>query len=95
MLSFGFVSCRRGRGCERQLCPLPLSLTPLCVPTHTLHTYTPSSLFFVVLWCQMLETERAQVKDLKGKGYSDRQLQELGFSDNALHAPSVASLPKA
>jgi hypothetical protein len=40
----------------------------------------------------MLDTERAQIKDLKGKGYSDRQLQEMGFSENALHSPSVASL---
>jgi hypothetical protein len=41
---------------------------------------------------KLLETERAQIKDLKSKGYSDRQLQELGFSENALHSPSVASL---
>jgi len=40
----------------------------------------------------MLETERAQVKDFKSKGYSDRQLQEMGFSDAAIHTPSVASM---
>jgi hypothetical protein len=40
----------------------------------------------------MLETDRAEVKDLKSRGFSDRQLQEMGFSENALHAPSVASL---
>jgi len=39
----------------------------------------------------MLETERAQIKDLKSKGYSDRQLQELGFSESAIHTPSVAA----
>lgn len=41
---------------------------------------------------QMIETEKAQIKDLKSKGYSDRQLQELGFSEAALHTPSVASV---
>jgi len=38
----------------------------------------------------MLENERMQVKDLKNRGFSDRQLQELGYSDSALHTPSVA-----
>lgn len=42
----------------------------------------------------MLETERSLIRDLKGRGYSDRQLTEMGFSDNALHTPSVASLKK-
>jgi hypothetical protein len=40
----------------------------------------------------MIETERAQIKDLKSKGYSERQLQEMGFSESALFQPSVASL---
>jgi len=38
----------------------------------------------------MLENERMQVKDLKNRGFSDRQLQELGYSEGALHTPSVA-----
>ena len=41
---------------------------------------------------QMLEVERSQIKDLKTRGYSDRQLQEMGFSENSIHTPSVASL---
>ncbi|EEC43322.1 predicted protein [Phaeodactylum tricornutum CCAP 1055/1] len=51
-------------------------------------------LFEIAREGQMLESERAQVKDYKGRGYSDRQLQELGFSEAALHTPSVASLNK-
>uniref|UniRef100_A0A6T7HAY7 Uncharacterized protein n=1 Tax=Attheya septentrionalis TaxID=420275 RepID=A0A6T7HAY7_9STRA len=39
---------------------------------------------------QGLEVERSQVKDLRSQGYADRQLQEMGFSDSALHSPSVA-----
>lgn len=38
----------------------------------------------------MLDTERSLVKDLKSRGYSDRQLTEMGFCDNAMHTPSVA-----
>lgn len=38
----------------------------------------------------MLENERMQVKDLKNRGFSDRQLQELGYSESSLHTPSVA-----
>ena len=40
---------------------------------------------------QMIETEKQQVKDFRGQGYSDRQLQEIGFCDSAIQrAPSVA-----
>ena len=46
------------------------------------------------LHVQMLESERMQVKDLKNRGFSDRQLQELGYSEGALHTPSVALLAK-
>lgn len=49
-------------------------------------------LIFSFLFLQMLEVERSQIKDLKGRGYSDRQLQEMGFCENAIHTPSVASL---
>lgn len=41
---------------------------------------------------EMLEMEKLQSKDLKSKGYSDRQLKEMGFSDAVLHAPAVASM---
>jgi hypothetical protein len=37
----------------------------------------------------MIESERASVKDLRNRGYSDRQLQELGFAEIAIHSPSV------
>jgi hypothetical protein len=43
----------------------------------------------------MIDTERAQIKDLKSKGFSDRQLQEMGFCDIALHTPAVASASAA
>jgi len=34
--------------------------------------------------------ERAQAKDLRSKGYSDRQLTEMGLSELAIRPPSVA-----
>lgn len=40
---------------------------------------------------QMLETERIQVKEYRSRGYSDRQLQEMGFAEAAVHSPSVAA----
>ena len=39
---------------------------------------------------QMVESERAEVKHLRTKGYSERQLQEMGFSELAVHGPTVA-----
>eukprot|EP00545_Synedropsis_sp_CCMP1620_P002303 CAMPEP_0119009070 /NCGR_PEP_ID=MMETSP1176-20130426/4122_1 /TAXON_ID=265551 /ORGANISM="Synedropsis recta cf, Strain CCMP1620" /LENGTH=107 /DNA_ID=CAMNT_0006961515 /DNA_START=74 /DNA_END=397 /DNA_ORIENTATION=- len=39
---------------------------------------------------QMLESERSQVKDMRNRGYSDRQLQEMGFSESSVHSPSVS-----
>ena len=60
--------------------------------THALsHTLL---ILLVSLHVQMLESERMQVKDLKNRGFSDRQLQELGYSEGALHTPSVALLAK-
>mmetsp|Transcript_14711 Transcript_14711/g.24925 ORF Transcript_14711/g.24925 Transcript_14711/m.24925 type:complete len:111 (-) Transcript_14711:149-481(-) len=47
-------------------------------------------LFEIGREAQMIEGERAQVKDLQSKGYSQRQLQELGFTDVAVHGPTVA-----
>mmetsp|Transcript_26233 Transcript_26233/g.75759 ORF Transcript_26233/g.75759 Transcript_26233/m.75759 type:complete len:111 (-) Transcript_26233:327-659(-) len=40
---------------------------------------------------QMIETEKQQVKDFRSQGYSDRQLQEIGFCEASIRrAPSVA-----
>jgi len=40
---------------------------------------------------QMVESEKIQVRELRNDGYSDRQLQEMGFCEPAvLRAPSVA-----
>jgi hypothetical protein len=39
---------------------------------------------------QMLETDRITVKEYRNRGYSDRQLQEMGFSEASIHSPSVA-----
>lgn len=44
---------------------------------------------------QLLEMERLEANDLRSKGYVDRQLKELGFSDMVLHAPSVATMTSA
>lgn len=38
----------------------------------------------------MLETDRITVKEFRSRGYSDRQLQDMGFSTAAIHSPSVA-----
>jgi len=38
----------------------------------------------------MIENERVHVKDLRNKGFSDRQLQEMGFSEISIHNPSVS-----
>jgi hypothetical protein len=43
---------------------------------------------------QALENERMQVKELKNRGYSPRQLQEMGYSDSALHTPALALAKK-
>jgi hypothetical protein len=40
----------------------------------------------------MLENERVQVKDFKGRGFSNMQLQEMGFGESAIHPPSVAGM---
>jgi hypothetical protein len=40
----------------------------------------------------MIAGERIQVAELRNQGHSDRQLQEMGFIDAALHSPSVAGL---
>ena len=39
---------------------------------------------------QMIDAERSQVKDMRNRGYSDRQLQEMGFADASVHSPSVS-----
>jgi hypothetical protein len=38
----------------------------------------------------MLENERIQVKEYKNRGFSARQLQEMGYHDGALHTPALA-----
>lgn len=39
---------------------------------------------------QMIENEKVMVKDFRSQGYSDRQLQEIGFCEPAMQrAPSV------
>lgn len=43
---------------------------------------------------QMIETDKMEVKELRQQGYSDPQLQELGFGKAALGlAPSVLKSP--
>ena len=39
---------------------------------------------------QSLEVERSQVKDLRAQGFSNRQLQEMGFCEAAINVPAVA-----
>jgi hypothetical protein len=43
---------------------------------------------------QMLDSERLQVKELKNQGYSGRQLQEMGYSECAIHTPPLALAKK-
>jgi hypothetical protein len=43
---------------------------------------------------QMLENERIQVKELKNRGYSPRQLQEMGYSEASMHSPPLALAKK-
>uniref|UniRef100_A0A7S4A9Y4 Uncharacterized protein n=1 Tax=Pseudo-nitzschia australis TaxID=44445 RepID=A0A7S4A9Y4_9STRA len=40
-------------------------------------------------------SERLQVTELRNQGHSDRQLQEMGFLEVAIHSPSVAAMNKA
>ena len=39
---------------------------------------------------QSLEAEKSQVKDLRTQGFSDRQLEQMGFVTSAIRPPSVA-----
>lgn len=40
---------------------------------------------------QMIESERLQVKELRAEGFSDRQLQEMGYLSASIdRAPAVA-----
>ena len=39
----------------------------------------------------MIESEKLQVKELRQEGYSDRQLQEMGYLEPSIaRAPAVA-----
>ncbi|KAL7576649.1 hypothetical protein ACA910_005582 [Epithemia clementina (nom. ined.)] len=49
-------------------------------------------LFEIAREGEMLEMEKLQANDFRTKGYSDRQLKEMGFSDAVLHTPSVATM---
>ena len=39
---------------------------------------------------QTLEAEKSQAKDLRSQGFSDRQLEQMGFMTSAIRPPSVA-----
>lgn len=39
---------------------------------------------------QQIESEKSQVKDLRSQGFSDRQLEQMGFAEAAIRPPSVA-----
>mmetsp|Transcript_7707 Transcript_7707/g.14530 ORF Transcript_7707/g.14530 Transcript_7707/m.14530 type:complete len:113 (-) Transcript_7707:120-458(-) len=44
---------------------------------------------------QMIESERLQVKELRAEGFSDRQLQEMGYLSASIdRAPAVATMQK-
>ena len=38
---------------------------------------------------EVINAEKAQVKDLRAQGYSDVQLQQMGFSESTLYGPAV------
>ena len=65
-------------------------LLPVCVCLFCVLFQLTKLLFLFYNVLQMLESERMQVKDLKSRGFSDRQLQEMGYSEPSLHTPSVA-----
>jgi hypothetical protein len=65
-----------------------------CVPLWFTTLMTIVLVFLLFKIPQQLDTERSLVKDLRGQGYGDRQLQELGFSQAAVHEPSVAAMKK-
>mmetsp|Transcript_10010 Transcript_10010/g.13223 ORF Transcript_10010/g.13223 Transcript_10010/m.13223 type:complete len:114 (+) Transcript_10010:106-447(+) len=65
--------------------------TAFVVATSSVLVFMPL-LFEIGREGEMLETEKLQANDMKSKGYSDRQLKDMGFSDLVLHTPSVASL---
>lgn len=71
--------------------------------THTSSSCFLSSSFLIVslalticlsLTVQTISSERLQVAELRNQGHSDRQLQEMGFSEVSLHSPAVASMKK-
>jgi hypothetical protein len=59
------------------------------VATTVMVTFMPL-MFEIAREGQMLETDRITVKEYRNRGYSDRQLQEMGFSEASIHSPSVA-----
>ena len=75
---------------EVQVCSQFQHLSPLS--TNTLPCTIESNGTFEIY--QMLENERMQVKELKNRGYSPRQLQEMGYSESALHTPALALAKK-
>jgi len=61
------------------------------------HFAPVATVFFCLDWIsalsitKMIENEKQQVKDFRSQGYSDRQLQEIGFCEASIRrAPSVA-----
>jgi len=60
------------------------------IATTTVVTFMPL-VFEIAREGQMIESEKTQVKQLRNDGYSDRQLQEMGFCEaSILRAPPVA-----
>eukprot|EP00542_Grammatophora_oceanica_P019014 CAMPEP_0194048808 /NCGR_PEP_ID=MMETSP0009_2-20130614/28608_1 /TAXON_ID=210454 /ORGANISM="Grammatophora oceanica, Strain CCMP 410" /LENGTH=111 /DNA_ID=CAMNT_0038694797 /DNA_START=104 /DNA_END=439 /DNA_ORIENTATION=+ len=43
---------------------------------------------------QSLESDKIQVKQLRSQGFSDRQLFDMGFTESAVHKPSISLVNK-
>ena len=60
-----------------------------CIISSSTDYFSSKTDFHVYIY-QMIEADKLQVKDLRHQGYSEGQLQELGFPKVALgQAPSV------
>ena len=46
-------------------------------------------IFEITREAQMIETERSQVKDLRSQGFSDGQMEAMGFAEASFRNPSV------
>jgi len=59
------------------------------IATTAMVTFVPL-MFEIARERQSLDMEKSVVKDFRNQGFGDRQLAEMGFTQAAIHEPSVA-----